>query len=78
MLDPRFLERMSPLLRQAFNGGDRLIADRGNRKLAGADRCVAKMNGTRPALSHAASILRSDQLQVVPQHPKQRGGWIYL
>ncbi len=72
MLDPRFLDPVQALFRQALDGDD-LLADRrrcGQR--TGTHRLAVDVHRAGAAHGDAAAVLRSGKVEVVAQDPQQR------
>ena len=56
----------------AFDGGDRAVADRADRQHAGAHRLAVDMHGAGAALRDAAAEFRAGHAEHIAQHPEQR------
>src|SRR5689334_8223158 len=70
--DPGFLNRMAAVRRKAFNGGDFLARDAGDRGNAGTRGFAVDVYGTGSTERHAAPELRTGHAQGVTEHPEQR------
>src|SRR6266516_1771655 len=71
--DPRFLDAMAPVRREAFDRGHALSGHRRDRGDARAGGDTVQMDGTRAALCDAAAELGAGEAEGVAQHPQQRG-----
>ena len=69
--DPGLLQRMQPVCRQAFDGGDIFPDNLRNRSGTGTPRRAVHMNRAGTAQSGAAAELGARQLQGVAQDPEQ-------
>ena len=78
VFQPGLLQRVIAVFRQALDGGDGLLAYCRNGQRAGAHGGVFEMHGAGPALSDAAAVFGAHELQVVAQHPEQRGGGVHV
>src|SRR5471032_127524 len=71
-IDPGLLQGMEfSILRQAFDGGDFLVADLRNRRLARPHRRAVDMYGAGAAGADAAAIFCAHQPEMIAQHPQQ-------
>jgi hypothetical protein len=68
-LQPGFLDRMVPMLRESLDGGDGFVADCGYRQLAGSHRYAIQVNGTGTTHGHTAAVLGTHEIKVVTQYP---------
>src|SRR6267143_3703335 len=71
--DPRLLQRMIAVLRQALDGGDFLALHRRYRSDARSRRHTIQVNRARAALRHAAAEFRAGEPELVADDPQQRG-----
>ena len=74
---PRFLQRMRSVCRQAFDGRNRSV-DRRDLRLASPSGLPANVYSARTALADSTSELRSLQVENVSQHPEKRHIWRYV
>src|SRR5437899_10476067 len=63
---------MAAIRRKAFDGGDFLARDAGDRGDAGTRGFAVDVHGTGPAERHAAAELGAGHVQRVTKHPEQR------
>src|SRR5258708_28878164 len=75
--DPGFLQRMAAVGRKSLDGGDRLALDQRDRHGAGAHRLPIDVHRAGPAGGDAAAELGAGHLEVLAQHPQQRGIAVY-
>ena len=73
VFDPGLLDRVAAVLREALDGGHRLVADGADRDLAGAHRLALEVHGAGAAQRHAAAEFGAREAQRVAQDPEQRG-----
>src|SRR6266513_175734 len=71
--DPRLLQRMIALGRQALDGGDFLALHRRDRRYARARRHAVDVHRACAALRDAAAELRAGEPELVADDPQQRG-----
>src|SRR5260370_10847668 len=69
---PGLLHGMAAVRRKAFDGGDFLARDAGNRGDAGTGGFAVDVHGTGSAERHAAAELGAGHIQGVTKHPEQR------
>src|SRR5262245_9378737 len=72
VVEPGLLHLVQVAVRgEAFDGGDRAVADRAQRQRAGACRHAVDMHGAGAALGDSAAVSCAHQADDVSQHPKQ-------
>ena len=64
------------ILLEAFDGGDFLLADFADVCVAGTNRNTVEQDGASAALTFAAAVFRSGQLQVIAQNTEETSGAI--
>ena len=67
---------MAAVRGESFYGEYRFAGRRGERDLTGPDGLAVEMHGAGAALPQPAPELGPGQLNILPQYPKQRRGWI--
>src|SRR5436853_4923753 len=70
--DPRLLQRMRAIGREAFDRHHARAFHAADRGGAGAHRLAIDVHGARAAERRAAAELRSGELQLIADHPQQR------
>src|SRR5262245_19254712 len=72
---PRQLDRVRPVRRQSFDGGDLPPAGPTGLQQAGPHRLTIDQHSTRAALADAASVLRAGETDRIAEHPPERRLW---
>src|SRR5712664_2890276 len=70
--DPRLLDRMAAISRQALDCGDFLSRHAGDRRLTRPRRLSINVDGTSPAQSGTTPKFRTGLIERVAEHPEQR------
>src|SRR5262245_14062816 len=78
LLDPGLLQGVGGCGGEALDGGDTLAFGGRDRCDAGAYRDAVEVDGAGAAERGAAAVLRPGELELVAQHPEQRGGRLGL
>ena len=76
--DPGALHGMGIVARKAFDGGDVLAGNAGERRYARADRDAVKMDGAGSAKRHAAAEFCAGEAEGIANHPQKWRGWIVV
>lgn len=71
-VDPCFLQRVRAIGRESFNRGDLLAGNTGEGRLAGAYGFPSDLHRAGPALTDAASVFGSMEVERIPKGPQKR------
>src|SRR5690606_20111540 len=71
--DPRGLEPLPDIALEPLDGSDALPRGGRDRRAARADRGAIELDRARAAERHAAAELGAGEIEIVPEHPEERG-----